>query len=331
MASPELSVLLPVYNGASYLREAIESILGQTYTDFELIVIDDGSTDDSLSVVREFADGRIRVFSQTNMGLAASLNRAIGLAKGRYVARQDQDDLSLPERFEKQVRFLDEHPTAGMVGTWARILTGNAETDRVHKHPSDNATLKFALMFDNPFVHSSMMIRKSVFDSVGLYTTDPSRQPPEDYELWSRIARAYDVANIPEVLQIYREVPKSMSRDRANPFLDRVINISAGNIARILGRGERGRDSHRSFRSCTWAYHRVSPKPSLSQMEEDVNEMARRLAETCYVQDDQLIKMAQRNSSVFETSDFRRRHKIAACLLDRSRRLIGAVSTYVRS
>ena len=110
MARPELSVLLPVYNGASYLREAIESILGQTYTDFELIVIDDGSTDDSLSVVGEFADSGILVFSQTNKGLAASLNRAIGLAKGRYVARQDQDDLSLPQRFEKQIRFFDEHP-----------------------------------------------------------------------------------------------------------------------------------------------------------------------------------------------------------------------------
>ena len=331
MASPELSVLLPVYNGASYLREAIESILGQTYTDFELIVIDDGSTDDSLSVVREFADSRILVFSQKNRGLAASLNRAIGLAKGRYVARQDQDDLSLPGRFEKQVRFLDEHPTAGMVGTWARILTGNAETDRVHKHPSDNATLKFALMFDNPFVHSSMMIRKSVFDSVGLYTTDPSRQPPEDYELWSRIARAYDVANIPEVLQIYREVPKSMSRDHANPFLDRVINISAGNIARVLGRETQDETLIDLSALAHGAYHRVSPKPSLSQMEEDVNEMARRLAETCYVQDDQLIKMAQRTVQSLKASDFRRRHKIAACLLDRSRRLIGAVSTYVRS
>ena len=305
MARPELSVLLPVYNGASHLREAIESILSQTYADFELIVIDDGSTDDSLSILEEYADSRIRVFSHTNRGLAASLNRAIGLAKGRYVARQDQDDVSLPQRFEKQVRFLKEHPTAGMVGTWARILAGNAETGRVHRHPSDNATLKFALMFDNPFVHSSMMIRKSVFDSVGVYTTDPSRQPPEDYELWSRIARAFDVANIPEVLHIYREVPKSMSRDHANPFLDRVVNISAENIARVLGREARGRDSHRSFRSCTWSdYHRVSPKPSLSRMEEDVNEMVRRLTETCDVQDDQLIKMAQRTVQVFESVRF---------------------------
>ena len=331
MSRPELSVLLPVYNGASYLREAIESILGQTYTDFELIIIDDGSTDDSLTILEEFVDSRIRVFSQTNRGLAASLNRAIGLAQGRYVARQDQDDLSLPQRLEKQIHFLDEHPPAGMVGTWARILAGSAETGRVHRHPSDNATLKFALMFDNPFVHSSMMIRKSVFDSVGVYTTDPSRQPPEDYELWSRVARVYDVANIPEVLHIYREVPKSMSRDGANPFLDRLVNISAENIARVLGREAHDETLIDLSALAHGAYHRVSEEPSLSRMQEDVNEMARRLAETCDVQDDQLMRMAQKTFQILKASDFRRRHRVAEFLLDRARRLIGAVSTYVRS
>jgi hypothetical protein len=186
-------------------------------------------------------------------------------------------------------------------------------------------------MFDNPFVHSSMMIRKSVLDSVGVYTTDPSRQPPEDYELWSRIARAYDVANIPEVLHIYREVPKSMSRNGVHPFLDRFINISAENIARVLGREAQDETLIDLSALAHGAYHRVSPKPSLSRMQEDVNEMARRLAETCGVKDDLLLGMAQGIVRSLKASDFRRRHRIAEYLLDRSRRLIGGVSTYVRS
>ena len=209
---PLVSVIFPVYNGAAYLREAIESILAQTYSNFELIIINDGSKDDSAMIIEQFRDPRIRFYSQVNQGLAATLNRAIGLTQGEYVARQDQDDISLPQRFEKQVAFLQTHPDHGMVGTWAEIWEGDKKTPRMHKHPAETAALKFALLFDNQFVHSSMMICRKVFDKVGLYSIDKTRQPPEDYELWSRVVREFEVANIPEPLVVYREMPGSMSR-----------------------------------------------------------------------------------------------------------------------
>jgi len=236
--SPLVSVLLPVYNGAEYLDEAIQSLLAQTFSDLEIIVIDDGSTDESASILEKFSEDRVRVYHQANQGLAAALNRAISLARGDYLARQDQDDVSRPERLEKQVAFLQAHPQHGMVGTWARIWLENQEAGRSHRHPAESHILKWELLFNNPFVHSSMLIRKSAMQKVGGYCTDRSRQPPEDYELWSRIAREFELGNIPEFLHVYREVPKSMSRDGVNPFLDRLIRIGAENLAWAVGKAE---------------------------------------------------------------------------------------------
>jgi cellulose synthase/poly-beta-1,6-N-acetylglucosamine synthase-like glycosyltransferase len=230
-ATPVVSVVLPIFNGAPYLPQAIESILTQSYTDFELIAIDDGSVDDSLRIVRQYGDERIRVISQANKGLPATLNRGIGLARGHYIGRQDQDDVAFPERLGRQVAFLDEHPACGLVGTWAEIWRGDARTDRAHTHPIDDADLRIGLLFNNPFVHSSVMIRKTALDKVGPYTVDPGRQPPEDYELWSRISREFEIANIPKVLHAYREVDGSMSRVGQSPFLEHLVTISAENIA----------------------------------------------------------------------------------------------------
>ncbi|MHB8171616.1 MAG: glycosyltransferase family 2 protein [Thermincolia bacterium] len=263
---PLISVVLPVYNGAAYLEEAIQSILWQSYDNFEFIILNDGSTDESASIIQKLKDPRIRYYEQANQGLAATLNRAVGLAKGKYIARQDQDDVSLPLRLEKQVAFLENHFDHGMVGTWAAIWEENTDSKGTHKHPSESLLLKFELLFDNPFVHSSVMIRKAVFEKVGLYCTDKSRQPPEDYELWSRIARKYEVANIPEILHIYREISSSMSRIGTNPFLDRVINISAENLAWAAGKPEPNLNitALSALSHCAW--HRIAPKPNFREI-----------------------------------------------------------------
>ena len=234
---PLVSVVLPVFNGARYLREAIDSILGQSFRDFELIIINDGSKDDSGSIIEQYDDPRIRYYIQSNMGLAGALNRGIGFARGRYVARQDQDDVSRTTRLAQQVRFLDDHPEFGMVGTRAEIWIEGQSTPVSFKHPCDDDALRFNLLFNNPFVHSSMMIRTEVFSEVGTYCTDKSRQPPEDYELWSRVARSFKVGNLDEVLHVYRETGSSMSRTGTNPFLEKVVKISTENLLHYLGDG----------------------------------------------------------------------------------------------
>jgi glycosyltransferase involved in cell wall biosynthesis len=234
-APSKVSVILPVYNGECYLEEAISSVLLQTFRDFELIIIDDGSRDSSAAIIKKLDDPRIRFFQQPNKGLSATLNRAIGLARGEYIARQDQDDVCLPSRFEKQLAFLEANQDVGMVGTGAEIWVNNKRSNRFLQHPTDNASLKFGLLFDNYFVHSSMMIRRSVFENVGGYAEDDTRQPPEDYELWSRVMKKYKLANLPEVLMVYREVAGSMSRTGVNPFLPNLVKISAENIAWASG------------------------------------------------------------------------------------------------
>jgi CheY-like chemotaxis protein len=244
MTTPCVSVILPVYNGATDVPAAIASVLGQSFGDFELIAIDDGSPgDDSLEVLNRIAsesgDARLKVVALTpNRGLAGALNHGLSLARGRYIARQDQDDISLPDRLQRQVAFLEANPACGMVGTRAEIWQDEKPTGRFHDHPTDTGRLKLDLLSNNPFVHSSVMLRRDVFAAVGEYCTDRSRQPPEDYELWSRVARHCDVANLPERLLIYREVPTSMSRDAANPFRDKVLMIAAENIAWWAGMPE---------------------------------------------------------------------------------------------
>ncbi len=266
MTEPLVSVVLPVYNGAADVDKAVRSVLAQTFTDYELIVINDGSKDNSAEILESLRDPRIRLIHQANAGLAATLNRGIALARGRYIARQDQDDLSHPERLARQIAFLESNPGYGLLGTAAEIWVGDRQTDRAHDHPSAHASLQFELLFNNPFVHSSVMMRKSVVDGIGGYTTDPARQPPEDYELWSRMARVARVANLPERLLVYREVPASMSRTGPNPFVERLVLLCAENIASVLGQREPSiavRDAAAITHS---AHHRLSPRPNLEQM-----------------------------------------------------------------
>ena len=241
MTTPLVSVVLPVYNGAERVGEAIDSILRQTFRDFELIAIDDGSTeDDTASVLdtlaRTSGDDRLRVVHlEQNRGLARVLNHGISLARGRYIARQDHDDVSRPRRLEAQVDYLEANPRCGLLGTRAEIWIGDEPTGQNHDHPSDNATLQFELLTGNPFVHSSVMIRNAALDAVGVYTTDDARQPPEDYELWSRVARQFDIANLPERLVVYREMPQSLSRVSANPFRHKRLLFSAENFRYASG------------------------------------------------------------------------------------------------
>lgn len=226
---------MAVYNGENHLQTAINSILTQTYKNFEFIIIDDGSTDQTKTILSAIQDPRVRVTHQENMGLAASLNRGIDLTDCIYIARQDHDDISDIRRLEKQVKYLDDYPNCALLGTSAYILRDNRLISHAHDHPASSNVLKYELLFNNPFVHSSIMFRKDAVKELGGYSTSPNRQPPEDYELWSRISRKYDIANIAQRLLIYRETPGSISRQGNNPFLDKLVTFSAENIAYAIG------------------------------------------------------------------------------------------------
>ena len=220
----------------------------------------------------------IRFFQQSNRGLAATLNRAISLARGKYIARQDQDDVSFPLRLQKQIEFLDTHPSVAMVGTAAEILVGNERTNRLQDHPADDGLLKFNLLFNNYFVHSSVMIRHSVLEELGGYSEDKSRQPPEDYELWSRVMRKYKLANLPDVLMAYREVPGSMSRTGVNPFLRNLVKISAENIAWASGRAADSPEVIALSKLCHGIYDDIPRGIGFPQMETTLKEAALRIA-----------------------------------------------------
>ena len=227
--NPLVSVVLPVYNSEKYIRESIQSILDQTYKNFELIIVNDGSKDRSDEVIRSVTDSRIVYVNQANIGLPATLNKAIGMAKGSLIARQDHDDISLPARLEKQVKFLNENLQTSLVGAWAKVIDENGKlTDREHKHPVSNIHLKFSLLFDNPFVHTSVMFRREAWQQAGTYSTDKNYF--EDYRLWSGIAHHNDIANLPEVLVRYRELQSGMSKSD-NSYATKVNAQALENIS----------------------------------------------------------------------------------------------------
>lgn len=277
-SNPIVSVVLSVRNGGSDLPVALDTILKQTFSNFELIAINNGSTDGTREFLDGITDPRVRVFHQEDKGLAAALNRGISLAQGRYIARQDHDDLADPSRIAKQVAFLDANPEYGLIGTRAEIWIGDTPTGGFHDHPTDDQVLRFDLLFNNPFVHSSVMMRKSVLDHVGGYTTDRARQPPEDYELWSRIARHCRVANLAERLTIYREVPSSMSREGRQPFLEKIVTISAENLAYATG-ATAPQQVHVDIAALIHnAEARVSRNPDIRAMLAVVDEAGRRIS-----------------------------------------------------
>lgn len=281
VSDPLVSVLLPVYNGGSDLRKALDSILAQDFENFEVIAINDGSRDSSGEILDSIVDPRLRVVHQENKGLAATLNIGLELARAKLVARQDQDDLSHPLRLAKQFAYMSEHPECALLGTAAKIWVGDEPSERAHDHATLHSELSFDLLFNNPFVHSSVMLRRDEVLAIGGYSTDVSRQPPEDYELWSRIARKYRVANLPERLLVYREVPQSMSRTGPNPFLDRLVTIGAENLACANGLFAPNAVTTDVAALTHSAFHRLSKRPDIEAMASVVQKAGEYFAVDC--------------------------------------------------
>lgn len=204
---PRVSVVMSVYNGERYLREAVDSILAQTFTDFEFLIIDDGSTDGTGAILAEYVarDPRIRVIVHAaNQGLTPSLNEGLALAQGEYVARMDADDISLPERFARQVTCLDARPDIGVLGTAFQLIDADGGVIAPPViHPVESGFVAWCLYFFNPLVHSSVMIRRRSLAQAGGYNQTLVRS--QDHELWCRLSRRTRLSNSPEVLLLLRK------------------------------------------------------------------------------------------------------------------------------
>lgn len=213
MKSPLVSVIMPVYNSERYLKEAIESILNQTFQDFEFLIFDDGSTDNSKEIIKEYVDKDDRIvpfFSEVNCGYVVHLNKGIELAKGEFIARMDSDDISLPTRFEKQISRLKEVGNIGIIGSSTITIDKYGKKNRTDYRESDPDLLRWYTFFFNPFSHPTVMIRKGVFEEVGFY--DEDKLPSEDRDLWTRVALTqFTFCNLKDPLLLYREHGDSIS------------------------------------------------------------------------------------------------------------------------
>ena len=200
-----LTVLMAVYNNASTLEKAIQSILSQTLKDFQLVVVNDASTDESNQILAKFQkkDNRLKLITnQHQLGLTRSLNKGIKTIKTKYIARMDADDISLPKRLEKQLAFLETHPKIGLLGTAAVLINQNDQKLRIKTHPIDHLHITKAALSYCPFIHPTWMIRRSVLLELNGYNENfPYAQ---DYELALRIIPKYKTANLPEPLLKYR-------------------------------------------------------------------------------------------------------------------------------
>lgn len=201
-----VTVLMPVYNAEKYLAEAIESILHQTYQDFEFLIINDGSTDGSEDVILNYAevDSRINyVKNEHNIKLIATLNKGVKLAKGKYIVRMDADDISVPERIEKQVSFMESHPNVGVCGSYFTVFGEGIKDPYVVTRPLGNETIKASLLFTNPLGHPNVIIRKSLMIDNDIWYNSRFYRI-EDWGLWTMLMNKCDFENIPESLLRYR-------------------------------------------------------------------------------------------------------------------------------
>ncbi len=215
--SPIVTVLMPVYNGEHYLSDAIESILNQTFTEFEFLIIDDGSSDKSLEIIKSYSDPRIRIVQHTeNSGLISTLNEGIELASGKYIARMDCDDVSMPERLQKQYDFIELNTDVSVVGSWAWAIDAMGNITGEIKTLSRVSTAAAELFFTNPMIHSSTFFNRQFVLSIGGYNINFERA--EDYYLWINVVKNKGkILNLPIFLLKYRDHTSNVS----NTFSDR--------------------------------------------------------------------------------------------------------------
>ena len=241
---PKVSVIMSVFNDEKNVAESVKSILNQTFDDFEFMIVNDGSTDDSMKIVHSLKDPRIRTIQHENIGLTKSLNKAICVSQSEYIARQDSDDISIPDRLEKQVSFLDNNPEYAMIGTGIYRINSYGRIIETPSVISSNRKIRWFLRTGNCFCHGSVMIRRSSLNHVGIYRD--YLKVTQDYDLWRRISEAYKVENLRERLYLWRKNKQNISFREREVQDKTAALIGAFSCERSLN----GIDSYRLLADC---------------------------------------------------------------------------------
>ena len=229
---PRVTVVMPVYNGERHLAAAIDSILAQSYTDFELAIVNDGSTDGTAQIIASRRDDRIVLVDNAgNFGLSRSLNIGFGLARGTLLARLDSDDIAEPQRLGRQVAEMDAQPTTGMVTSWFLEIDDEGRRIADGRPPSDATSIRWRLLFGNPIPPSTVMLRREALDRLAAH--DESLSYAMDYDLWCRIARASPITTVEEVLVQYRRGIDSMTRSNADAVVEEPIRLAVEQMCRV--------------------------------------------------------------------------------------------------
>ena len=235
---PKISVVMAVYNNERYLQKAVDSILNQTFADFEFIIIDDSSTDSTGALLAEYAarDGRIVLTrNERNLGLTRSLNLGLSRAQSPYVARMDGDDIILPDRFARQSAFLEQQPEIGAVGSWVQLMDEHGQVaSPVFQQPTAPGFVSWCLYFYNPIAHPSVMMRREVVLRVGAY--DPALARSQDHDLWCRLQGLTKLANVEAMLLYLRKHDSNISVLQCEEGLKNSIGTLKALMARTLRR-----------------------------------------------------------------------------------------------
>lgn len=252
--NPTITVLMSVFNGMQYLPQAMESVLNQTYGDFEFLILDDGSTEPVGDLIFAYRDERIELVRQENLGLTRSLNRGFELAKGEYVARMDADDVSHPRRLELQVREVAENRGLDLVGTFFEVIDGDGHVVETKDLIVDPIYRLWRLQFHNNYGHGTMLLRKQAVADAGMY--DEGLRHAQDYDLWSRLSRKANTMIVPEVLYSYRMIRESEQTSVKNYDSQLLAAIGVSNRALMSCNPDLSEADCEEVRALYWEFQR---------------------------------------------------------------------------
>ena len=227
LKNPVVSVIIPVYNKCKYIQQTIDSVLRQTLDQLEIIVIDDGSTDESLAVVKAISNLRLQVFSQSNAGVERARNFGFSQSNGSFIVFLDADDLMNVDRLSKQLEHFETDENLVLVGTWANVIDHSGKVIGSICPPTSNVAIQLGHLFRNQFVSSSVMVRRSAIADGPVFSESHGTRFAEDFDLWNRVSKKGLIVNIPEKLTSYRRLEVSRSHSSAESLLESARDISA--------------------------------------------------------------------------------------------------------